>query len=92
MIVLELSSKDQGGYIFPCSATLPDLTLGIDDYLAVVPGEYINYSQRGSECFGGVQSNDGGDVSLYGDIFLKSQFVIYDASNPPRLGFAAKAT
>jgi aspergillopepsin I len=89
--VHDLSSEDDIGYTFPCSATLPDLTLGINDYLAVVPGEYINYSLASSECYGGVQSNNRHEA-LYGDVFLKSQFVIYDTSSPPQLGFAAKAT
>ena len=33
-----------GGYVFPCSATLPSITLGIAGYRAVVPGSYINYA------------------------------------------------
>jgi len=94
-IMYGLSDTSQGGYTFPCATTLPDLNLGIDNYFAVVPGEYINYTPvASSKCFGGIQSNggvqsNGGSVSLYGDIFFKSQFVIFDA---PRLGFAAKST
>ena len=38
------NSASQGGYIFPCSATLPSITLGIAKYRAVVPGSYINYA------------------------------------------------
>ena len=38
------NSASQGGYIFPCSATLPSITLGIGKYRAVVPGSYINYA------------------------------------------------
>ena len=38
------NSASQGGYIFPCSATLPSITLGIGSYRAVVPGSYINYA------------------------------------------------
>ncbi|KIM83600.1 hypothetical protein PILCRDRAFT_69108 [Piloderma croceum F 1598] len=85
--------SSQGGYTFPCSATLPNLTLGIGSYHAVVPGQYINYSPAsGSKCFGGVQSDSGIGFSIYGDVFLKSQFVIFDGSSTPRLGFAAKST
>ena len=36
--------SSQGGYTFPCSATLPSITLGIGSYKAVVPGSYINYA------------------------------------------------
>ncbi|CAD6572745.1 MAG: Type I transmembrane sorting receptor [Alectoria sarmentosa] len=87
------NSQTDGGYIFDCTATLPDLTLQIEGYAAVVPGSYLNYapaSESGS-CFGGLQSNDGIGQSIFGDIFLKSQFVVFDdASGGPQLGFAAK--
>jgi len=86
-------SSSEGGYIFPCSATLPSITLGIGSYRAVVPGTYINYAPAtGSSCFGGIQSNTGIGFSIYGDIFLKSQFVVFDMTSPPKLGFAAKPT
>ncbi|KAL9075017.1 MAG: hypothetical protein Q9161_001948 [Pseudevernia consocians] len=87
------NSQTDGGYIFSCTAALPDLTLQIEGYAAVVPGSYMNYapaSESGS-CFGGLQSNDGIGQSIFGDVFLKSQFVVFDdASGGPQLGFAAK--
>lgn len=36
--------SSQGGYTYPCSATLPSITLGIGSYRAVIPGSYINYA------------------------------------------------
>jgi hypothetical protein len=86
-----LSDSAQAGYTFPCSAALPDFTLGIGDYRAVVPGEYINYAPAGSKCFGGIQSSASVGINLYGDVFFKSQFVIFDGSSTPRVGFAPKA-
>ena len=38
------NSASAGGYIFPCSATLPSLTIGIGSYKAVVPGTFLNYA------------------------------------------------
>lgn len=88
------NSNSDGGYIFDCTATLPDITLTIEGYGAVVPGSYINYapvSDGSSTCFGGIQSNTGVGQSIFGDIFLKSQFVVFsDAASGPQLGFAAK--
>lgn len=92
------NSASQGGYIFPCSATLPSITLGIGSYRAVVPGSYINYAPAtGSgkfppclchrtypndptDCFGGIQSDAGIGFAIYGDIFLKSQFVVFNGA------------
>ncbi|KAL2050149.1 hypothetical protein ABVK25_009510 [Lepraria finkii] len=85
--------SSQGGYTFPCSATLPSITLGIGAYKAVVPGPYINYAPATSTtCFGGIQANTGIGFSIYGDIFLKSQFVVFNGASTPQLGFAAKPT
>lgn len=88
------NSQADGGYIFDCTATLPDITLTIEGYAAVVPGSYMNYapiSSGSSSCFGGIQSNTGVGQSIFGDIFLKSQFVVFsDASSGPQLGFAPK--
>jgi hypothetical protein len=40
----------QGGYTFPCSATLPSFTLGIGSYKSVIPGTYMNYSPASGSC------------------------------------------
>ncbi|KAJ5356560.1 Peptidase aspartic catalytic [Penicillium concentricum] len=86
-------SSSVGGYVFPCSATLPDFTVSINGYDAVVPGEHINYAPvttGSSSCYGGIQSNSGIGFSIFGDIFLKSQYVVFD-SEGPQIGFAAQA-
>ncbi|KAK7188480.1 Aspartic protease snp2 [Paraphaeosphaeria sporulosa] len=85
------NSATYGGYVFSCSATLPDFTLVLNGVKQRVPGKYINYSpvQTGSStCFGGIQTNDGIGFSIFGDIFLKSKYVIFDGSATPRIGFA----
>ncbi|PWY66072.1 aspergillopepsin I precursor [Aspergillus heteromorphus CBS 117.55] len=87
------NSASAGGYVFPCSASLPDFTVVIGGYSAVVPGTYINYapvSTGSSTCYGGLQSNSGLGLSILGDVFLKSQYVVFD-SEGPRLGVAAQA-
>ena len=84
------------GWVFPCTTTLPDLTLmmstgipGGDPAYAVVQGEFMNRSAviNGSEmCWGGIQTGPD-NLSILGDVFLKSQFVVFDMA-APRLGFA----
>jgi aspergillopepsin I len=82
------------GYVFPCSATLPDLVIGISTYKATVPGSYLNYAPTesgGSTCFGGLQPDTGLGVSIFGLTFIKSQFVVFKGTTSPTLGFAKKA-
>ena len=100
----------QGGYTFPCTATLPSLTLGIGSGRFTVPGSYINYAPVSgtseyslikylledrltafSACFGGVQRNTGIGFSIYGDIFLKAVFAVFNQGTT-KLGIAAKPT
>jgi hypothetical protein len=54
--------QQQGGYTFPCSSQLPDITINLGDSWAVVPGSLINFApvQEGSStCFGGLQGMGG---------------------------------
>ncbi|KAI7348256.1 aspartic protease pepB [Hortaea werneckii] len=85
-------NSQQAGYIFPCSANLPDFNVAIGGHTFTVPGSYINYAPLSSTtCFGGIQSDSGIGFSIFGDIFLKSVFVVFDQTqSSPRLGFAAQ--
>ncbi|KAJ4339987.1 Aspartic protease snp2 [Didymella glomerata] len=89
------NDSNQGGYVFPCSATLPSFSITVGGVAQTVPGRFINYSpvsSGSSTCFGGIQSNSGVGFNIFGDIFLKSKYVIHDVSTgSPRLGFAQQA-
>ena len=90
------NDKDAGGYTFPCDATLPDFYLSFGAYTAKMTSDILNFgkapdSTNGSTCFGGMQAGDS-DPYIFGDIFLKSTFVVFNAPDnaTPSLGFAAK--
>ncbi|KAI0196389.1 aspartic peptidase domain-containing protein [Astrocystis sublimbata] len=88
------NDQQQGGYVFPCDAELPDFTFSPGDAKISIPGEYINYAPAdasGTTCFGGLQSDGGQGISIYGDIALKAAFVVFDQTEgAPRLGWANK--
>lgn len=85
------NSNTQGGYIFPCTSTLPDFGIVIEGQTFTVPGKYINYAPIGDgTCYGGIQSSAGIGFNILGDVFLKAQYVVFDAANM-QLGFAPQA-
>jgi aspergillopepsin I len=82
-------SSSEGGYVFPCSATLPTLSFKIGPtYYATIPASFLNFgTASGSTCFGALQSVGGGSQNIYGDVFFNAYYSIFDASGP-RFGFA----
>jgi aspergillopepsin I len=87
--------KVQAGFTFPCSTHLPDMTMIISGKRVKVPGINMNYQAISStKCFGGIQSDNGMPSSIFGDVFLKEMFVVFDAPTvgPYRLGFAPQRT
>ncbi|KAI1114958.1 eukaryotic aspartyl protease [Nemania sp. NC0429] len=91
------NAATSGGYVFPCAATLPSYTAVIGPYEAVVPGEFVKYSpvdgstfDDATTCYGGIQTvSDAFPFAIYGDVFLKSQFVVFHGGDM-QLGFAPK--
>jgi len=84
---------DQGGYVFPCSATLPTLSfrVGTSAY-ATIPASLLNFGvATGSTCFGSLQSVGGGNQNIYGDVFFNAYYGVFDASGPS-FGFAKIAS
>ncbi|RDL35453.1 uncharacterized protein BP5553_07384 [Venustampulla echinocandica] len=83
-------SGSQGAYVFPCNSTMPDFTFGIGNYRGSIPGSYLNYANLNAMvCYGGIQGKGGLPFSIWGDIVLKAQFVVFDVGNT-RIGFAKK--
>ncbi|RYC60321.1 hypothetical protein CHU98_g5884 [Xylaria longipes] len=82
-----------GGYTFPCTTEPPKFVLGVGEAIITIPSKYINYSDdiNNHTCYGGIQSDGKIGFSILGDVFLKSAFVVFDATpGKPRLGLAEK--
>ncbi|KAI0000737.1 Asp-domain-containing protein [Xylariaceae sp. FL0662B] len=89
------NSSTEGGYVFDCSADVPDFTFTVAGLDVVVPADYLNYApveEGSSTCFGGLQSSEGIGVNIFGDVALKAAYVVFDGGSTPQLGFAAKST
>jgi len=88
-------SSTNGAIIFACNETalLPDLIYFIGGSKHTMPGSYGVYgtvSSPAGYCYGGVQSNSGLGFTIIGDVFLKSQYVIFDYGKK-RIGWAQQA-
>jgi hypothetical protein len=81
--------SNQGGYTFPCKATLPTLSIriGTSQY-ATIPASLMNFGAAGNGyCFGSLQSVGGGKQNIYGDVFFNAYYGVFDAKGPS-FGFA----
>jgi hypothetical protein len=89
-----LNYAQAGGWIFPCTATLPSFSFVVSGTPIVIPGKYINYAALDSYwCYGGIQGNGGIGQVIFGDVALKSAFVVFENSGTgtaPRIGWANK--
>ncbi|KAH6647183.1 aspartic peptidase domain-containing protein [Truncatella angustata] len=87
------NSNTYGGYVFPCTATLPTFTYTVGSVSIVIPATYLNYApveDGSSTCYGGLQSSAGIGINIYGDIALKAAYVVFNGATTPTLGFATK--
>ncbi|PQE07383.1 Aspartic protease pep1 protein [Rutstroemia sp. NJR-2017a WRK4] len=85
-------SSSEGGYIFPCSAKLPTLSvrIGTTTY-ATIPASLLNFGvASGNSCYGSLQSVGGGTQNIYGDVFFNAYYGVFDSTGP-RFGFATAA-
>ncbi|KAI1164397.1 acid protease [Nemania serpens] len=84
------NGQQQGGFTIPCAAKLPDLQLAVGAAMATVKGSDLSFAPvdaTGQTCFGGLQAGESGGLQVYGDIFFKSNFVVFNGGNNT-LGFA----
>lgn len=67
------NSAAAGGYIFPCTSTLPTFSVTIGGVSHTVPASYMSYAPYdATNCYGSLQSSSGVGLNILGDVFLKS--------------------
>ncbi|KAK4455364.1 aspartic-type endopeptidase [Podospora aff. communis PSN243] len=87
------NSRTYGGYVFPCNTNPPPFTFGVGSEKFSIPGKFINYgpaSLGANTCFGGIQSSAQVGINIWGGTALKAAFVVFEAGERPRMGFAEK--
>ncbi|KAJ2972479.1 hypothetical protein NQ176_g7132 [Zarea fungicola] len=85
-------SSSQSLWTFPCDANLPTFSFGIGSGNITIHSESINFSpnQDGDgSCLGGLGGSNG-RFAIFGDVAMKTGFVVYDDGNN-RLGWAEGA-
>jgi len=75
-------SSQQQGWVYPSGATLPTLELAVGGKSYTVNPEDIAFQDLGDgTIFGGVQSRGDMTFDIFGDVFLRSIYAIFDQGN-----------
>lgn len=93
---MRVDPRLSNAFTFPCelAKNLPDLKFKIPstEHVLTIPGPYLNYGPvigDSDYCWGGMQSADGLNATILGDIMLKAVFVAFDMGES-KVGFANK--
>ncbi|KAK2027575.1 eukaryotic aspartyl protease [Colletotrichum zoysiae] len=82
--------SSQGGYVFPCKTTPPTFTFGVGSARITIPSDYMNFEAvTSTQCYGSLQSSSDIGINIFGDIALKSAFVVFNGGTK-QVGWAAK--
>lgn len=71
-------SDKYGGFLIPCKGDTPDIFFMVGSSYAGVPGSTIPFAAvENGMCYSGIQSRGTMDRDIYGDVFLKSNYVAF---------------
>lgn len=86
---ISINNGSGSAWAFDCSTTLPTFNVQIGSGSLSVSSDNLNYetSNVPGTCIGGIATLDGLDISILGDVALKSAFVVFDDANQ-QLGLA----
>ncbi|KAL6305901.1 acid protease [Sparassis latifolia] len=83
-------SNQQGGWIFPTNATIPEVSFAVGEALYKINAVDFAFGDAGDgNSFGGIQSRGDLNFDIFGDIFLKSVYVVFDQGEQ-RVGLAQR--
>lgn len=83
-------ADEQWLWAFDCNENLPTFSFGVGEGRITVHSESINFAPASQGyCVGGI-GGIGGDISIFGDVAMKTGFVVYD-DGKNQLGWAEGA-
>jgi hypothetical protein len=89
------SDRQTQGWVFPTSTdltSLPAVKLAIGDTLFTINPEELPFQDLGDGTYyGGIQSRGDQTFDIYGDVFLRSVYAIFDQGNT-RFGCTQRAS
>ncbi|KAI0920795.1 hypothetical protein AcW1_005030 [Taiwanofungus camphoratus] len=72
-------SNEQGGWMYPTSATIPTVSFAVGDTLYTLNSTDFAFGDAGDGyTFGGIQSSGNLGFDIFGDVFLKSVYVVFN--------------
>ncbi|KAJ3496175.1 hypothetical protein NLG97_g2854 [Lecanicillium saksenae] len=91
---IEGSKEQQVGpgqslWVYNCTNTLPTFSFGVGSGRITIHSNNINFTSEGDTCVGGIGALEG-DIAIFGDVAMKSGFVVYD-DGKDQLGWAEGA-
>lgn len=73
----------QGGWKYPNDAKVPAMQFAVGDVLYVLHPDDFGYGPADEGyTFGGIQSRGDQGFDIFGDVFLKSVYVVCESNNP----------
>lgn len=82
-------NQSVGGYTLPCTTTSPDTFYMIGDQFFGIPGRSLPFAPLDNGmCFGGIQSRGSFPMDIYGDTFIKNNYIVFDQGTTPKVGVA----
>ncbi|OBZ70323.1 Aspartic protease pep1 [Grifola frondosa] len=71
--------NQQGGWKYPSNATIPEVSFAVGNTLYKVNAEDFGFGDAGDGfTFGGIQSRGDNPFDIFGDVFLKSVYVVFN--------------
>lgn len=85
--------QTQGLYVFSCGdSSVPDFSVDVGGTTFTVPASALSFqplNDSSGNCVSSIQDNSGFRTSIFGDVFMKNFFVVFNLGNN-QIGIASQ--